>query len=383
MPTAPLLIFVVTEDWYFWSHRAALAQAALRAGYRVALAARFGAYRGRIADLGIECIEIPFERSLRHPRKDLAAMLALWRLIRKREPALVHTVALKPILLSVLSVLLNPRVRYVHAVTGMGYLFASADGVARLVQRLVRPALAFILRRRNAFAIVQNADDLALLGDLGVDTTRQASLIRGAGVDLTRFAATPLPRDEAPIVLLPARMLRDKGICEFLDAAKRVHAKFPTARFVLVGGLDPDNRAAFTREELEALVAEAGAEWWGGREDMPAVYRAATIVCLPSFYREGVPKSLLEGASSARPLVSTDTPGCRDVCIDGVTGVLVPPRDVPALAAALAGLLAAPARCAALGAGARARAESHFGAEAICSQTLDCYARLGVAPRAE
>ena len=123
-------------------------------------------------------------------------------------------------------------------------------------------------------------------------------------------------------------------------------------------------------------MSGAGAEWWGAREDMPAVYRAATIVCLPSFYREGVPKSLLEGAASARPLISTDTPGCRDVCREGVSGVLVAPRDAAALAQAIIDLLASPARCAALAQGARRLAETRFGTNIIFTQTLQCYERL-------
>ncbi len=379
MPDAsPLILYVVTEDWYFWSHRAELARAARQAGFRVALAARFGAHRDRIEALGIECIEMPFERSLRHPHKDLHAMWALFRLILNRRPALVHLVALKPILLALLAVFCCPRVRFVHAITGMGYLFASADGFARIVQMLVRPLLGLILRRPNGFAIVQNADDLALLGRFGVDTHASAMLIPGSGVDLDRYAVSPLPDDPAPMVLLPARMLRAKGVAEFLAAAPIVRQQHPAARFVLAGGLDPDNPAAYAKAELESAVAAAGAEWWGACEDMPAVYQRATIICLPSFYREGVPKALLEGAASARPLVSTDTPGCRDICRDGVTGVLVPPRDVPALAAAIAGLLSRPAQMAALGAAARQLVEQVFGAPAIHAQTLACYARLGL-----
>lgn len=383
MPSSsPLILFVVTEDWYFWSHRVGVARAALAAGYRVALAARFGTHRARIEAVGIECIELPFERSLRHPLRDVLAAWRLWRLISRRAPALVHLVALKPILLSLPAALTASRSRFVHAITGMGYLFATADGFGRLIQRVVRPLLGLVLRRPNAHCIVQNADDLAVLEALGVAVPGHATLIPGSGVDLARYAPSPLPRDDAPIVLLPARMLRAKGVGELLAAAPLVHARFPNVRFVLAGGLDPDNPAAYTRQELETLVAEAGAEWWGAQDDMPRAYAAATLVCLPSTYREGVPKALIEAAACGRPLVSTNTPGCRDICRDGVSGVLVPPRAVRALAAALIDLLADPARMQGLGAGARQLAEAEFGADAIHAQTLACYARLGVLPAA-
>lgn len=378
--TAPLILFVVTEDWYFWSHRVGVARAAQAAGYRVALAARFGAHRGLIEAAGIECIELPFERSLRYPLRDVLAAWRLWKLIRERAPALVHLVALKPILLSLPAVLTAGRTRFVHAITGMGYLFATADGFGRVIQRAVRPLLGLILRRPNAHCIVQNADDLAVLASLGVAIDDHATLIPGSGVDLARYTPAPLPTQDAPIVLLPARMLRAKGVGELLAAAPLVRARCPTVRFVLAGGLDPDNPAAYTRQELEALVAEAGAEWWGAQDDMPRVYAAATLVCLPSTYREGVPKALIEAAACARPLVSTDTPGCRDICREGISGVLVPPREVAALATALIELLVDPARLQALGAGARQLAEAEFGAEAIHAQTLACYARLGVRP---
>jgi len=368
------LLYVVTEDWYFWSHRIDLACAARAAGYRVLLAARFGAHRARIEARGIECIDLPFERSLRHPLRDLRLLFALHRLIGRERPALVHLVALKPILLSALAVCLRRTPRYVHALTGMGYLFSSRDGLAQGIQRLVRPVLRFLLSRPHAHAIVQNDDDLALLGALGV-VRSQASLIRGAGVDLARYVPQPPAANDAPVVVLPARMLRDKGVAEFLAAAPLVHAVHPAARLVLAGGIDADNPAAYARDELLAAAQAAGVEWWGHREDMREVYAAASLVCLPS-YREGLPKALLEAAACARPLVAADVPGCRDICRAEVSGVLVPARVVPALAAAINGLLSDPARRARLADGARRLVEREFSSARVHADTLALYARL-------
>jgi glycosyltransferase involved in cell wall biosynthesis len=379
MPTrAPLVLLVATEDWYFWMHWSGLAQTIQKAGFRVALASRFTLHRERIEALGIECIPVPIRRSLRHPVFDLRTLLALRRLIKADAPALVHLIALKPVLLSMLSVLSFPATPFVLALAGMGYVFASADGLARMVQIVVRPALCFLLGRPNTFAMVQNADDLALLGQMGVDTTNKARLLPGVGVDVATYQVSRLPSSDAPIVLLPARMLRAKGVSEFAAAAIIVRERHPTVRFVLAGGLDVDNPDGYSRSELETLVARAGIEWWGLCEDMPAVYRQASIVCLPSFYREGVPTSLVEGAASGRPLVSTNTPGCRDICRDGISGKLVPPRAVAPLAEAISGLLSNREEMTRLGDGGRKLVEREFGADVIHSQTLACYSRLGL-----
>ncbi len=373
------ILFVVTEDWYFWSHRVDLARAACAAGYRVLLATRFTAHRARIEALGIECFDLPFERSLRHPQRDLRLLFALNALIGRERPMLVHLVALKPILLASLALYVRPRVRFVHALTGMGYLFSSSDGLARRIQCLVRPVLKFLLSRPNSHAIVQNDDDLRLLGDeLGVETKSSATLIRGAGVDLERYQPSPLPDTRAPVVLLPARMLRDKGIAEFIAAAALVRARWPAARFVLVGGIDPDNPAAYSQGELQSAIADTGVEWWGHREDMREAYAQASIVCLPS-YREGLPKALLEAAASGRPLVATDVPGCRDICRPDVSGLLVPARDAAALAGAIETLLASEDLRARLAAGARALVEREFSSAQVHAATLALYARLGAA----
>ena len=371
------LLYVVTEDWYFWSHRIDLACAARRAGFRVLVATRCAAHRARIEARGIECVDLPFARSLRHPLRDLKLLFALNALIGRERPALVHLVALKPILLAALAVFLHPRVRFVHALTGMGYLFASDDGLARRLQRIVRPVLRGLLSRPNSHAIVQNDEDLRLLGELGVAPT-QATLIRGAGVDTAHYAPQP-PASGAPVVLLPARMLRDKGVAEFLAAAPRVRERHPDVRCVLVGGIDPDNPAAYTDAELQSAAHAAGVEWWRHCEDMRAIYAQATLVCLPS-YREGLPKALLEAASCARALVATDVPGCRDVCREDESGVLVPVRDAAALAAALSALLDDDVRRARLATGARVLVEREFDAADVHAATLALYARLGVWP---
>ncbi len=371
----PTLLFLVTEDWYFWSHRIDLARAALAAGFEVTLAARFAAHQQRIEACGIRCIPLPFVRSMQNPFADLKLAFLITRMVKRLSPTLVHTVALKPILLSAGAILGCPKVRFCHAVTGLGYLFISRKFSVRCIRALVTPLFKWLFARRNCWLIAQNADDLSLLTSRGIANLQRAVLIRGAGVDVQRFAVRPLPMDAAPVVLLPARMLRDKGIGEFVAAARLLRARGVTARCVLVGGLDPSNAAALSAPEIADLCRDGAVEWWGQRDDMPDVFALASVVCLPS-YREGFPKVLLEAAACGRPLIATDVAGCREICRTDETGLLVPPRDVGALADAITVLLANPQRCIQMGTAARELVVREFSAEIISRETLAFYRRL-------
>jgi glycosyltransferase involved in cell wall biosynthesis len=224
-----------------------------------------------------------------------------------------------------------------------------------------------------SLTIVQNPEDLALLERSGVALSH-LRLIPGAGVDVHVFCPVPPPPEPVRIVLA-SRMLWDKGVGEFVDAARSLSGAGVNARFILVGDPDPANPSSVPESTLRAWHGEHGVEWWGRREDMTAVLQAAHIACLPS-YREGLPKSLLEAAACGLPIVTTDAPGCREVVTDGVTGLLVPVRDADALAAALKKLIdnADLRRC--MGEGLRLRAENEFSQDKIIAQTLSVYCEL-------
>lgn len=371
----PKLVYVVTEDWYFWSHRVDVARLARQAGFEVYVATRTTAHADRIAAEGFTLLEMPFERSLRHPLRDLRAGLRLAKDLAALEPQVVHLVSLKPILLSALAVRRLPRTAFLHAFTGLGYLFSSADRRARGLQQLVVACLRWLLRRANCHILVQNADDLRLLRARGLGAASRTHLIPGSGVDCAHFTPAPLPMTAAPICVLPARLIRDKGIDEFVAAARLVKATHPEIRCVLVGGNDADNPAAIPPATIASWVAEGVIEWWGHRDDMREVYAAASVVCLPS-YREGLPKALLEAAACGRPLVATDVPGCRDICRDRYNGLLVPPRNAEALARALLAMLESPAQMAEFGRHGRALAEAEFATQLIGARTLVRYRQL-------
>lgn len=375
-PRAPCVLFVVSEDWYFMSHRLGLARCARAAGWRVVIAARESDQAAAIGRADLEFIALPFERALTYPWRDLALLWRLRQVLRELAPDIVHLVSLKPILLGGLAMRCVPRAApTLLAFTGLGYIFSSRAGLARLLKPVVIRLLASVARRPAAWVLAQNADDLAQLRAHGIADQHHTSIIAGAGLELDAYPVTPLPPRAAALVLLPARLLRDKGVYEFVAAAVQVRAVRPDVRFALVGAHDKVNPGAVASRDLQAWVAAGTIEWWGHRQDMAAVYAAAYIVCLPS-YGEGLPRALLEAAACGRPLIATDVPGCREICRDGETGLMVAARDVDGLVQALLRLLDTPALAAACGRAARCKVEREFSLAHIAAQTLALYQAL-------
>lgn len=367
------VLFVVNDAAFFISHRLPLAAAAKANGYDVVVATGLGDGVDDIRKAGFEHRPLPLERSGRNPLAELRLMLAIASLYREVRPDIVHLVTIKPVLYGgiVSRILKVPAA--VFAISGMGYLFGESR--PELVRGFVRLMYRLALSHRNSRVIVQNEADRRQLKEMGALRDGQDVLIPGSGVDLAEYIPTPLPK-ECPIIILPARMLWEKGVGEFVKAARLVRAKGVKCRFALVGPYDDSNPSAVSREDLEAWNREGIVEWWGRRRDMPEVYRSATLVVLPSFYREGVPKVLLEAAASGRPVITTDTPGCRDVVEDGVTGRLVPPRDGEALADTILELLSSPDVLEEMGRKGYQKAEREFGVEKVVKRHLDIYSAL-------
>lgn len=366
------LLFLVTEDWYFVSHRLPLALAAQAAGYEVAVATRVSRHADTITQAGIRLIPFSLSRRAGNPLREIQQIV---RLYRHERPDIVHHVALKPVVYGAIAARLAGVPAQVHAVAGLGWLFSSRSLLARVIRPLARRLLAALFASRQSRVIVQNADDAAFLGDAGVGAG-QLRLIRGAGVDMAAFR----PAAAAPVgkvcVLLASRMIREKGIAAFVAAAERLHGEGLEARFLLAGEPDPGNPAALTAQQLEAWSQAGIVEWLGRRDDMPEVIGGCHIFCLPTSYGEGIPKVLLEAAACGKPIVTTDTPGCREVVTDGDNGLLVSVSDVGALVQALRRLiLDAPLR-ERMGRRGRERAEREFAQDQVIRQTLDVYREL-------
>jgi glycosyltransferase involved in cell wall biosynthesis len=363
------LLFLVTEDYYFVSHRLPLAVAARAAGYDVCVATRVRRSGDAIREAGVRLIPFENARSGLNPFTELGTLWRLLRLYRREQPDLVHHVAMKPVLYGTIAARIAARASIVNAVAGMGWLFTSRTGLTRGVLPVVRRALRAMLGAGTA--IVQNRDDEALLVQLGVPASR-IRLVPGSGVDLRQFQPAPPPPGD-PVVVLPSRLLWDKGVGDFVEAVRLLRTRGVTARFLLAGEPDPANPASIPAATVAAWVREGIVEHLGWVTDMPGLLAASHVVCLPS-YREGLPKSLIEAAAAGRPIVTTDVPGCRAVVAHGDNGLLVPPRNPAALADALARLIADAGLRHEMGVRGRARAEREFGTEQVIERTLAIYA---------
>jgi glycosyltransferase involved in cell wall biosynthesis len=364
----PKILFFVSEDWFVCSHWLPLIAGARATGFEVGVVTRVQAHAGVIEQQGGRVI--PFEMSRRgaHPWRELVVLWRLARIYHTEQPDLVHHVAMKPMLYGSLVARLLRVPHVVNWVAGMGWLFVSPRRQARLLRALVQPILGRLLR--PTAVIVENADDRQIIEGMGV-AGDHIHTIRGAGVDMARFAPSPEPEGTL-LVVLPARMLWDKGVGEFVEAARLLRARGVEARFALVGDVDEGNPASVSRQQLADWHDEGCIEWWGRREDMPQVLAQAHVVCLPS-YREGLPKALLEAASCARAIVTTDVPGCREVVRHGDNGLRVPVRDALALAQALASLLDDAVLRQSMGLRGRARVEAEFSEAHVVRRMLTVY----------
>ena len=351
----PKILFFITEDWFVCSHWLPLIEGAKNTGFEVVVVTRINRHEGEILQHGVKVIEFDISRRGSNVFRELKVILQLMRIYREEQPDIVHHVAMKPMLYGSLASHLLRVPHTVNWVAGMGWLFVSGNRRAKILRGIIRRALGVLLRRTSV--IVENKDDQAIIADIGI-AAQHIHLVRGAGVDTLLYSPCPEPVG-IPLVVLPARMLWDKGVGEFVGAARQLQQRGVKAKLVLVGDPDTENPASVPERQLKDWQNEGVVEWWGRREDMPQVLAQSHIVCLPS-YREGLPKALLEAASCGLPIVTTDVPGCREIVRDGDNGLLVEAYNATALADALARLLSDPGLRQQMGLRGRERVVSEF-----------------------
>lgn len=359
MSAGRCLLFVVNNPAFFMSHRVPVALAAQKAGYDVHVATMDGPAVADIQALGMTHHAIPMTRSGKRPLQELGTLLALVRLFCRLRPDVVHLVTIKPVLYGGIAARLARVPGMVAAISGLGFVFLSNSLKMRLVRAVVARLYRIALGHPNSRVIFQNANDRDLLKSLGAVRDEQVVIIRGAGVDLEAFRPMPEPPAPPVVVTMVARLLRDKGVQEFVQAARLLRERGVPVTMQLVGGLDAGNPASAAQADVDAWQQDGCVQALGERSDVAALYAAAHIAVLPS-YREGLPKSLIEAAACGRAVVTTDVPGCRDAIEPNVTGLLVPVRDAAALADAIARLAKDAALRQAMGAAGRALAEREF-----------------------
>lgn len=366
------LLYFVTEDWYFCSHRLPLAIAAKQAGYDVSVVTRVRSHGEQIESAGLKLIPLELSRRGSSPFAELKVIRRLVSIYRTEKPDIVHHVALKPVLYGSIASLIAKVPFVVNAMAGLGLLFSSRSLKARLARPVFMLFFRFLLNREGCHVILQNVDDVTLMCDSGVLRRGQITLIRGSGVDTHQYTVHPQPGG-VPLVILASRLLWSKGVGEFVDAARQLKNEGISARFALVGEGDAENPRTINDEQFNAWREEGVVEVWGKKNDMPKVFAQSHIVCLPSFYGEGVPKVLIEAAACEKPIVTTDAPGCREIVHDGVNGLLVPVRDSIAVAEALKKLIVSPELRKKMGKKGRDLVKKEFSLSKVNSETLAIY----------
>lgn len=371
---------VVNVGWFFLSHRLPIGSAARKNGHEVHVATALDPNLDHRTPEILESHDLvlhPLRLSRRgaSPFELLRDFLDLCRLYRTIRPDLIHLVALKPVLLGGLAAKLCGFGRVILAVPGRGSVFSAKGSVAALRRWVALLMYRFAYASGRNRVIIQNAEDREYFVSRRIFSDSDVRLIRGSGVDPSAFI--PVSEPEAPpLVVFASRMLREKGVEDFVNAAKVLRASGSDARFVLVGDPDPGNPHSHTREELDAWAAEGAVEWWGFRGDMNAVFAQAHIVCMPTYYGEGVPKVLIEAAACGRPIVTTDMPGCRDIVRHGENGLLAKPRDVVGVVHALERLLDDKQLREQMGRRGREIVEREFSLQIVTDQTMAIYDEL-------
>lgn len=366
------LFIVVNVDWFFLSHRKDVALAAKEAGWDVTIVT---ADTGKLKDieaLGLNTMNLPMSRSGMNIVQELKTLNWLRKLYKHNKPDVVHHVGMKTILWGTLAAKFSCIHGVVNAISGLGGFFAEDN--KGLLARVMPMVLRFSHNRKNLLCIFQNNEDKELYVKNGIIKPEQARYIKGSGVNLKEFSYVPEPEEGKIRVILTARMIVEKGVFILTEAAERLREKYgKTVQFQLIGGLD-DHPGAITKEQLDAVCDGEYITWLGYRIDIRDLLRQCHIVAFPSYYMEGLPKSLIEATAVGRPIITCNSVGCKETVVDGVNGYLIPIKNVDSLVEKLDLLLCNKGLRVRMGKAGRAYAEEWFDIETVVNKHLDIYA---------
>lgn len=366
----PIVLFVGADIKYMLQFRGRIISAFRKMDYRTIVLATpvFGYDERQFVDIGVEFIRWNLSKTGLNPLADIPEVSTLWRILRATRPNIVFAHTIKPVIYAMILSKLAGAPRRVAMIPGLGYAFTSGDGLLRRVVATVANIAYSVALRSANIVLFQNPDDRVDLIKLGVlSPSAHTAIVHGSGVDMVRFPATPPPIGPVTFLMV-ARLIRDKGVYDFVEAARLVKRKIPNIRLILVGSAD-QNPAAVLQSEIDSWRAEGIIEVRGHLPDPQPEYAACHVFVLPS-YREGTPRTNLEAMSSARAIITTDTPGCRETVVDGVNGLLIPPRDPTALAEAMLSLACDPQRVQAMGVAGRRICAERFELEAVTRSTV-------------
>ena len=370
------VLFLVTDDWYFLSHRKGLAVELIRRGHEVHLISNPSSRErwDEIKEAGIQPHEFEFERDLLGQCRNASQAMKLASLYRSIAPDIAHQVGFLPVVYGAFAAKKAKVEKVIHAVCGLGHAYGLKGARGSALRFLIERGYSYALSSQRARVIFQNEEDQRYFDDKGLCREGQSVVIQGAGVDTEAFPFAHLPAGEVqPKVIHASRMLTTKGVLNSIEASKILSEQGVSHQLILAGRLHPENPGAIDAELLEEAAVSRNITWAGDLTDMQKALREASVVLLPSLYREGVPKVLLEAAATGRPMIATDMPGCRDVVIDGHSGATVPCDDSSALAQAIKEVLSNRVMREEWGLNARRLAEEVFSASKIYDETIELY----------
>lgn len=331
------LFIIVNEDRFFLSHRVPIAIEAKKRGYEITIVSKDTGRINEIKALGLRHICLPIDPTGMNPKGEIKTFIFLYQLYRKERPDIVHHVGLKSILWGGLAAKILNINGVVNAVCGLGGIF-NGDSPS-LLARCVLKIMRYANHRNNIKVIFQNHEDERILKSMNVVNDSQIEFTHGSGIDLTDFSYEPERNDEHIYIIFAARMVKEKGVCDLIEAAEILKSKYgEKISFLLCGRLTP-NKSGVTEEYMQNHCDGKYIKWLGERNDIKELLKVSHIVAFPSYYREGLPKSLIEASAIGRPIITCNSPGCNDVVDDGLNGFLIPPRNPKILAERLETLI--------------------------------------------
>lgn len=367
------LLYIINHMDWFWSHRLPLAQGAKIDGWDVSVCASGAGGDEKLGDEGFAGLELPDAGGRLSPFAVLRIIFAIHRLIAREKPDLIHVITIKYAFMAGIAARFHPSTKIVMTLAGLGYLFSGEGFKPRLLRFVVGPFLRFALKNPRAQIIFQNPDDQDIMLKRGFVRSQNVNLIKGSGVDIDAFPFVAEPDNDTPLVVMPTRLVHDKGVAVFVDAARILKSKGVAAEFQIAGGEAPHNPLGISKTDMEDMVSDGCAAWLGKVDDMPALLKRANLIVYPSYYGEGIPKVLLESCATGRAIITTDHAGCREAVHHGKNGMLVPVKDAAATARAIEALLSDADIRKAMGTASRVRAEKEFAVEIIVKATLSVY----------
>jgi glycosyltransferase involved in cell wall biosynthesis len=366
------IVLFSNTDWFMYQFNLGMAQELEKCGYSVMMLSPKGQYSRQLSESNVRYISVPFSRTSLNPWSQIKFIIWMWRFLVNEKIDVVHNFTIKNVVIGSVAARLAGVKIIVNELTGMGYMYTSRAFKARLIKFLIELCLKIIVRLKGVRMVLLNNSDYFLFKNKIAKRGGVIYLVLGVGIDCKKFSFDPVPHDGALRVVLPARMLKDKGVVEFVEASRIIKGKGLEIEFILAGGCDPANPTSVPEVEIKKWQDQGLVKWLGHNDNIVEVYRSVDIVVLPS-YREGLPTSLTEAAACGLPLISTSVAGCEDVVQNGVNGLLVPPQDPASLVTAIEYLAKNPDVRKSFGFASRRVAIEKFSKEVIYGQRVKMY----------